>query len=129
MIMELLTALIVGYAIGRIVTNEKSYKAGHDEGYKKGHKAGLDEVKLKDEQQYVTVTMNDGRKHKIKLEGWNEFIEIELQTYNNLYQGNIKYLKGFYKDTQEELRRIWSSLSIKSNYSWKDSNGKILRIS
>ena len=66
--MELLTALIVGYAIGRIVTNEKSYKAGHEDGYKKGKKDGQDEAK-KAEEPYVTITTADGRKHKIKVEG------------------------------------------------------------
>ena len=50
--------------IGRIVTSDKSYKAG----YKAGHKAGLDEGKKKDEP-YVTLTTADGRKHKIKVEG------------------------------------------------------------
>ena len=67
--MELLTIFIIGYAIGRIITNDKEYKRGHEDGYKKGHKAGADEIKLKAEEQYVTLTMHDGKKHRIKVEG------------------------------------------------------------
>ena len=65
--MELIVCLIIGYAIGRIVTNDKSYKAGHDAGVKEGKKQAQDEAK-KAAEPYVTLTTADGRKHKIKVE-------------------------------------------------------------